>query len=42
MNLQQLVNSVVRAAIWQLMRRSPTWALIAIVGGAFLMAIMKH
>jgi len=37
-NQQQLMNRVVSAAIWQLMRRAPTWLLIIIVGGAFLMA----
>jgi hypothetical protein len=39
MNQQQLINRVVSAAIWQLMRRAPTWLLIAIVGGAFLVAL---
>lgn len=38
MNQQQLMNRVVSAAIWQLMRRAPTWLLIVIVGGAFLFA----
>jgi hypothetical protein len=38
MNQQQLINRVVSAAIWQLMRRAPTWLLIVIVGGAFLLA----
>jgi hypothetical protein len=38
MNQQQLINRVVSAAIWQLARRAPTWLLIAIVGGAFLVA----
>jgi endonuclease YncB( thermonuclease family) len=32
----QISNRFVSAAIWQLMRRSPTWLLIAIVGGALL------
>jgi len=38
LNQQQLMNRVVSAAIWQLMRRAPTWLLIVIVGGAFLVA----
>jgi hypothetical protein len=38
MNQQQLMNRVVSAAIWQLMRRAPTWLLVVIVGGAFLVA----
>jgi hypothetical protein len=40
-NLNQLLAGLVRAAEWQLMRRSPTWALIAIVGAAFAYAILK-
>ena len=39
MNQQQLINRVVSAAIWQLMRRAPTWLLVVIVGGAFLAAL---
>jgi hypothetical protein len=41
MNLNQLIAQLVRAAEWQLMRRSPTWVLLAIVGGAFAYAILK-
>ena len=41
MNLNQLIAGLVRAAEWQLMRRSPTWALLAIVVGAFAYAILK-
>jgi hypothetical protein len=40
MNTNQLVNRAVSAAIWQLARRSPTWALLAIVGAAFAYALM--
>jgi len=32
----QIGDRFVSAAIWQLMRRGPTWLLIAIVGGALL------
>lgn len=42
MNQQQLMNRVVSAAIWQLMRRAPTWLLIAIVGGVFLATLIHH
>lgn len=41
MNLNQLIAGLVRAAEWQLMRRSPTWALLALVIGAFAWAILK-
>jgi len=41
MNLDRLIAQLVRAAEWQLMRRSPTWMLLAIVGGAFAYAILK-
>jgi hypothetical protein len=34
MNQTQIVNAIVRAAAWLLMRRSPTWLLMAIVAGA--------
>ena len=36
MTQNQLVNSIIRAAVWQLMRRSPTILLLAIVAAAFL------
>jgi len=42
MNTNQLVNRVVSAAIWQLMRRMPTWVLLAIVGGAFAYSLFPH
>jgi hypothetical protein len=38
MNLNQIIAAFVRDAAWQLMRRSPTWLLIAIVAGAWLFA----
>src|SRR5208282_5837998 len=31
----QIITAFVRGAAWQLMRRSPTWLLLAIVAGAF-------
>jgi hypothetical protein len=42
MNLQQLVNTIVRAAIWRLMYRAPTWLLWLIVGSAFAVAAFHH
>ena len=36
MTPNQIGDRFISAAIWQLMRRSPTWLLIAIVGGALL------
>jgi hypothetical protein len=39
-NTQQIVNRVISAATWQLMRRSPTWLLLAIVGGALLYSLL--
>jgi hypothetical protein len=41
MNLNQILAGLVRAAEWQLMRRSPTWALIGIVLGAVALALLK-
>jgi hypothetical protein len=41
MVLDRLIAGLVRAAEWQSMRRSPTWVLLAIVGGAFAYAILK-
>jgi len=32
----RIFDRAVSAAIWQLMRRAPTWLLIVIVGGALL------
>ena len=40
-SLNQLVNTVVRAAIWRLMWRAPVWLLWAIVCGAFAFAIIR-
>jgi hypothetical protein len=37
MNLNQIIAAFVRGAAWQLMRRSPTWLLIAIVAAAWLL-----
>jgi hypothetical protein len=34
---QRFVNYFTRAAIWQLMRRSPTWLLLAVVAGSYLL-----
>jgi len=36
MRQDQIVAAFVRGAAWQLMRRSPTWLLLAIVVAAFL------
>jgi uncharacterized membrane protein len=41
-NLNQLLAQLVRAAEWQLMRRSPTWMLLGIVLGAVALALLKH
>jgi hypothetical protein len=38
MRQDQIIAALVRGAAWQLMRRSPTWLLIAIVAGAWLFA----
>ena len=38
MRRDQIISSIVRAAAWQIMRRSPTWLLIAIVAAAWLLA----
>lgn len=42
MNTNQIANRIVSAAIWQLMRRSPTWLLIGIVAAAFLLSVMHR
>ena len=34
MNQTQIINAIVRAAAWQLMRQSPTWLIMEIVAGA--------
>lgn len=36
---KEIERDVVRAATWQLMRRSPTWLLIAILLGAIWLAV---
>jgi hypothetical protein len=41
MNLDRLWAQLIRAAEWQLMRRSPNWVLIGLVAGAFAWAILK-
>jgi hypothetical protein len=41
MNLTQILAGLVRAAEWQLMRRSPTWMLLGIVLGAVALALLK-
>ena len=38
MNQSQIISAFVRAACWQLARRSPTLLLLAIVAVAFLLA----
>jgi hypothetical protein len=38
MNQTQIIASFVRAAAWQLMRRSPTWILILVAAAAWLAA----
>ena len=38
MNQSQILASFVRAATWQIARRSPTWILILVVAVAWLMA----
>ena len=37
MNQNQIIAAFVRGAAWQLMRRSPTWLLLAIVAAAWLL-----
>jgi hypothetical protein len=36
MTANRIFDRAVSAAIWQLMRRAPTWLLIVIVGGVLL------
>jgi hypothetical protein len=38
MNQNQIIASFIRAATWQLARRSPMWLLILAVAGAWLFA----
>jgi hypothetical protein len=42
MTLNQILAQLVRAAEWQLMRRSPTWVLLGIVMGVIALALLKH
>jgi hypothetical protein len=42
MSLDKIFAQLVRAAEWQLMRRSPTWVLLGIVMGAIALALLKH
>jgi hypothetical protein len=42
MTLNQILAQLVRAAEWQLARRSPTWVLLGIVMGAIALALLKH
>jgi len=42
MNENEIERDVVRSATWQLMRRAPTWLLIAILLGAVLLAARGH
>ncbi len=37
-NQSQIISAFVRAATWQLMRRSPTWILVLVVAAAWLFA----
>jgi hypothetical protein len=41
MNLDQIIRTVIRAAIWRLMWRAPTWFLWTIVGLAFVAAVLR-
>jgi hypothetical protein len=38
MNQNQIISAFIRAAAWQLMRRSPTWILIGVLALAWLFA----
>ncbi len=42
MSLDRLIAQLVRAAEWQLMRRSPNWVLIGLVLGAFAWALLHR
>jgi hypothetical protein len=37
-NQNQIIAALARGAAWTLMRRSPTWILILVVAGAWLLA----
>jgi hypothetical protein len=39
---KEIERDVVRAASWQLMRRAPTWLLVAILLGAIWLAAKGH
>ena len=39
---KEIERDLVRGATWQLMRRAPTWLLIAILLGAVLFAARGH
>jgi hypothetical protein len=38
----EIERYVVRGATWQLMRRAPTWLLVAVLIGAALLAARGH
>jgi hypothetical protein len=42
MNEDEIERDVVRSATWQLMRRAPTWLLIAVLLGAAVLAARGH
>ena len=42
MNEDEIERDVVRSATWQLMRRAPTWLLIAVLLGAVVLAARGH
>jgi hypothetical protein len=41
-NEEEIERDVVRSATWQLMRRAPTWLLIAVLLGAVVLAARGH
>jgi hypothetical protein len=41
-NEDEIERDVVRSATWQLMRRAPTWLLIAVLLGAAVLAARGH
>jgi hypothetical protein len=42
MDEDEIERDVVRGATWQLMRRAPTWLLVAVLIGAALLAAKGH
>jgi hypothetical protein len=42
MDENEIERDVVRSATWQLMRRAPTWLLIAVPLGAAVLAARGH